>query len=89
MHAGAEGADRQHVRPVTELYLGENRGDVVRFAHGVVDAGADLVVGHGPRVLRGMEWYQRPPDRVLAREPRRLQGVARSTARSRRARSCA
>ena len=35
-----------------------NRGDVVRFAHAVVDAGADLVVGHGPRVLRGMEWYK-------------------------------
>jgi hypothetical protein len=58
MHAGAEGADRQHVRPGTERYRGENRGDVVRFAHGVVDAGADLVVGHGPRVLRGMEWYR-------------------------------
>ena len=28
-----------------------------RFAHAVVDAGADLVVGHGPHVLRGMEWY--------------------------------
>jgi hypothetical protein len=58
MHAGAEGADRQHVRPGQERYRGENRGDVVRFAHGAVDAGADLVVGHGPRVLRGMEWYR-------------------------------
>jgi poly-gamma-glutamate capsule biosynthesis protein CapA/YwtB (metallophosphatase superfamily) len=58
MHAGAEGAERRHVRPGTERYRGENRGDVVRFAHGVVDAGADLVVGHGPRVLRGMEWYR-------------------------------
>jgi hypothetical protein len=57
MHAGAEGADRQHVRRGTEIYLGENRGDVVRFSHAVVDAGADLVVGHGPHVLRGMEWY--------------------------------
>ena len=58
MHAGAEGRDRQHVRPGTEL-LGENRGDPVRFAHAVVDAGADLVVGSGPHVLRGMEWYKR------------------------------
>jgi hypothetical protein len=58
MHAGAEGADRQHVRPGMERYRGENRGDVVRFARGAVDAGADLVVGHGPRVLRGMEWYR-------------------------------
>ena len=30
----------------------------MRFAHAVVDAGADLVVGHGPHVLRGMEWYR-------------------------------
>jgi hypothetical protein len=58
MHAGAEGSDRQHVRRGVERYLGENRGDVVRFSHAVVDAGADLVVGHGPHVLRGMEWYK-------------------------------
>lgn len=58
MHAGAEGAGRQHVRRGTEHFLGENRGDVVRFGHAVVDAGADLVVGHGPHVLRGMEWYK-------------------------------
>jgi hypothetical protein len=57
MHAGAEGTARQHVGRGTELFLGENRGDPVRFAHAVVDAGADLVVGHGPHVLRGMEWY--------------------------------
>ena len=58
MHAGAEGRDRQHVRRGTERFLGENRGDVVRFSRAVVDAGADLVVGHGPHVLRGMEWYR-------------------------------
>ena len=58
MHAGAEGADHQHVRAGTERYRGQNRGDVVRFSHAAVDAGADLVVGHGPRVLRGMEWYR-------------------------------
>lgn len=58
MHAGAEGRDHQHVRPGTERFLGENRGNSVRFAHAVVDAGADLVVGSGPHVLRGMEWYK-------------------------------
>jgi hypothetical protein len=57
MHAGAEGSDHQHVRPGTEVFLGENRGDVLRFGHAVVDAGADLVVGSGPHVLRGLEWY--------------------------------
>ena len=58
MHAGAEGQERQHVSRGTELFLGENRGDPLRFAHAVVDAGADLVVGSGPHVLRGMEWYK-------------------------------
>ena len=58
MHAGAEGSDRQHVARGVEVFLGENRGDVVRFSHAVVDAGADLVVGHGPHVLRGIEWYK-------------------------------
>ncbi len=59
MHAGAEGAAQQHLTPGTETFLGENRGDSIRFAHAVVDAGADLVVGSGPHVLRGMEWYRR------------------------------
>jgi poly-gamma-glutamate capsule biosynthesis protein CapA/YwtB (metallophosphatase superfamily) len=58
MHAGAEGAEHQHVRPGTERFLGENRGNSVAFAHAVVRAGADLVVGSGPHVLRGMEWYR-------------------------------
>jgi hypothetical protein len=57
-HMGAEGVDHQHVRPGAEQYLGENRGDPVRFARAAIDAGADLVVGHGPHVLRGMEWYK-------------------------------
>jgi hypothetical protein len=57
MHAGAEGSDHQHVRPGTEWFLGENRGDAESFSHAVVDAGADLVLGSGPHVLRGMEWY--------------------------------
>jgi Bacterial capsule synthesis protein PGA_cap len=58
MHVGGEGADHQHVKPGTEYFLGENRGDPIGFAHAVVDAGADLVVGHSPHVLRGMEFYQ-------------------------------
>jgi poly-gamma-glutamate capsule biosynthesis protein CapA/YwtB (metallophosphatase superfamily) len=58
MHAGAEGSDQQHVRPGPETFLGEPRGNVVAFSHAVVRAGADLVVGHGPHVLRGIEWYR-------------------------------
>jgi poly-gamma-glutamate capsule biosynthesis protein CapA/YwtB (metallophosphatase superfamily) len=34
---------------------------IVEFAHAVIDAGADLVVGHGPHLLRGMEIYQDKP----------------------------
>ena len=58
MHAGAEGARYQHVEPGEERFLGQNRGDVVRFARAAVNAGADLVVGHGPHVLRAMEWHR-------------------------------
>ncbi|HEX9309052.1 MAG TPA: CapA family protein [Anaeromyxobacter sp.] len=58
MHGGAEGADRQHVPPGREDFLGEDRGDLRRFARTVVAAGADLVVGHGPHVVRGMEVVQ-------------------------------
>ncbi|MDM4721296.1 CapA family protein [Micromonospora sp. WMMA1363] len=58
VHMGAEGADRTRVKPGTEMYLGENRGDPVRFAKAMIDAGADLIVGHGPHVLRGLEFYR-------------------------------
>jgi hypothetical protein len=54
-HGGAEGADRQHVPPGREEFLGEDRGDVRAFARAVIAAGADLVLGHGPHVVRGME----------------------------------
>ncbi|MFI7603601.1 CapA family protein [Micromonospora sp. NPDC049366] len=58
VHMGGEGADKTRVRPGTELFLGENRGDPVKFSKAMIDAGADLIVGHGPHVLRGMEFYK-------------------------------
>ena len=58
VHMGAEGSDKSHVKPGNELYFGENRGNPVKFSRAVIDAGADLVVGHGPHVLRGMEFYR-------------------------------
>ncbi len=58
MHGGAEGADAEHIPFSTEWYYGENRGDVVKFAHAMIDAGADLVIGHGPHVPRAMELYR-------------------------------
>ncbi len=57
-HGGAEGKDAIHVPDSTEIYLGENRGNVYAFAHTVIDAGADMVLGHGPHVLRAMEVYK-------------------------------
>lgn len=57
IHAGAEGSDATHVPHGTEYYLGENRGNSRAFARSVIDAGADLVVGSGPHVVRGVQWH--------------------------------
>lgn len=57
-HGGAEGSKATRVVDGPEYFLKENRGDLRRFARGVVDAGADVVFGHGPHVLRGMEVYK-------------------------------
>jgi poly-gamma-glutamate capsule biosynthesis protein CapA/YwtB (metallophosphatase superfamily) len=59
-HGGGEGVDHQHVLPfgTTEIFYKEPRGDLRAFTHNVIDAGADLVLGHGPHVLRGMEIYK-------------------------------
>lgn len=57
-HGGAEGPDFTHVPFDDEEYLGEKRGNVVEFAHAAVDAGADVVYGHGPHVPRAAEVYR-------------------------------
>jgi hypothetical protein len=57
-HIGAEGLDKNHVKPGNEDFFGENRGDPIKFSHAVIDAGADLFIGHGPHVVRGMEFYK-------------------------------
>jgi hypothetical protein len=62
-HGGAEGRDVTRLPFAEEEYYDEPRGDVVRFARMVVDAGADLVIGHGPHVVRAMERYN---DRLIA-----------------------
>ncbi|HEY0634528.1 MAG TPA: CapA family protein [Gammaproteobacteria bacterium] len=56
-HGGSEGSEAIHVPFVTEYYHGEERGDVARFARAAVEAGADLVIGHGPHVPRGIELH--------------------------------
>jgi hypothetical protein len=57
-HGGAEGRNALNIKNETELFLGENRGNVIAFAHTAIDAGADFVIGHGPHVLRAMEIYK-------------------------------
>ena len=63
-HGGAEGfAGAERIGFGMEFAYGEERGDVVRFAHAVIDAGADIVIGHGPHVPRALELYS---DRLIA-----------------------
>lgn len=57
-HGGAEGKDALHVTGRKEVFAGEHRGNVKEFARGAVEAGADLVIGHGPHVLRAIEIYR-------------------------------
>jgi hypothetical protein len=57
-HGGAEGAKFEHVPRRKEIFYNENRGDVYAFAHAVIDAGADIVLGHGPHVTRAVEVYK-------------------------------
>ncbi|MDR3246836.1 MAG: CapA family protein [Prevotellaceae bacterium] len=57
-HGGAEGPANNRVTKKTETFYGENRGNVHEFAHTVIDAGADVVFGHGPHVVRAAELYK-------------------------------
>lgn len=62
-HGGAEGTGAEKLPFAREIFAGEDRGNVVEFAHQVIDAGADLVLGHGPHVVRPLEIYR---DRLVA-----------------------
>lgn len=60
-HGGAEGSDKTLVSGKDE-YLGtENRGNVELVAHTAIDAGADMVLGSGPHVLRKTSYYKNKP----------------------------
>lgn len=62
-HMGAEGSKHQHITRETEMYYGENRGNPFKMARKVIDAGADVVLGHGPHVPRAFDLYK---DRFIA-----------------------
>ncbi len=57
-HAGAEGSSAKHTPRRDEVFLGYNRGNVYKFAHDCIDAGADILLGHGPHVTRAVELYK-------------------------------
>lgn len=57
-HGGAEGQKYKHITKTTEMFLGENRGNPHLFAHNMIDAGADLILGHGPHLPRAGEIYK-------------------------------
>lgn len=50
LHAHEQGSDRE-----------EPAAFIRTFAHRMIDEGADVVVGHGPHLLRGMECYRGKP----------------------------
>jgi hypothetical protein len=56
VHMGAEGQDALRTRDEREMFAGEDRGNPVAFASAAVESGADAVFGHGPHVLRAVEW---------------------------------
>lgn len=61
IHGGKEGSSL--VVDSCERYLGEYRGNLVEFSKSVIDAGADLVLCHGPHVVRSTEVYK---ERLIA-----------------------
>lgn len=62
-HGGAEGSNMKHITRKTEMFLGENRGNPYEFSRIAIDAGADVVLGHGPHVTRAIDLYK---DRFIA-----------------------
>lgn len=57
-HGGAEGQAHTHVPRKHEMFLGQDRGDVYEFARRAIDAGADVVLGHGPHITRAIDMYK-------------------------------
>ena len=60
-HGGREGRTAVRTGKGPEFLGREPRGDLRRWARTVLDAGADAVVGHGPHVLRGIEFHDGKP----------------------------
>ncbi len=57
-HGGGEGIAYSRVTREREYFLGEDRGNPYEFSRMAIDAGADIVLGHGPHVLRAVDLYK-------------------------------
>lgn len=57
-HGGAEGVAHSRLPYGKETFFNEDRGSLRDFAHFCIDAGADIVYGHGPHVVRAVELYK-------------------------------
>ncbi len=59
-HGGDEGSKALNVAHGDETHYrsGEKRGNLREFSRIAIDSGADLILGHGPHVPRGMELYK-------------------------------
>ena len=57
-HGGGEGKKFEQITNKNEYYLGENRGNPYQFSRNMIDAGADIVFGHGPHVTRAIDVYK-------------------------------
>lgn len=58
LHGGAEGRKYRNITRQDEIFLNGKRGNPYKFARVAIDAGADLVLGHGPHVTRAVELYK-------------------------------
>ncbi len=63
VHGGSEGEKAMYIPDTNEYLFSEFRGNLYRFCRVAIDNGADLIIGHGPHVVRGMEIYK---DRLIA-----------------------
>lgn len=62
-HGGGEGDAFRKITRKNEFFIGEDRGNPYEFARVAIDAGADIVFGHGPHVTRAIDLYK---DRFIA-----------------------
>lgn len=58
---GGEGEKAVLLTDSQEVFLGEQRGNARKFAAAMIDAGAGVLIGHGPHVIRAAECIKGVP----------------------------